>query len=79
MKETWFLACDMQYYLISPLLVYPIWRWRFWGLVPLVALTSASLLANVIVFASNDILMMASPKSFFPFNERYYYIVDNVK
>lgn len=64
MKETWFLACDMQYYLISPLLVYPIWRWGTIGLAPVVALMSASLVANVHTFATNDVDMVPFPKAF---------------
>jgi len=34
MGHAWYLACDMQFYILSPLLIYPIWRWRKlgWGL-----------------------------------------------
>ena len=33
MVETWYLACDMQMYWLSPLFIYPLWRWRKAGLV----------------------------------------------
>ncbi|XP_059352860.1 nose resistant to fluoxetine protein 6-like isoform X2 [Daphnia carinata] len=32
MGETWYLACDMQMFLLSPLFIYPLWRWRRIGL-----------------------------------------------
>jgi peptidoglycan/LPS O-acetylase OafA/YrhL len=31
--ETWYLACDMQMFLISPLFIYPIWRWKKTGVI----------------------------------------------
>jgi peptidoglycan/LPS O-acetylase OafA/YrhL len=31
--ETWYLACDMQMFLISPLFIYPIWRWKRAGII----------------------------------------------
>ncbi|XP_059353377.1 nose resistant to fluoxetine protein 6-like [Daphnia carinata] len=30
--ETWYLACDMQMLWISPLLIYPLWRWKRAGI-----------------------------------------------
>jgi peptidoglycan/LPS O-acetylase OafA/YrhL len=41
---TWYLAVDFQLFLITPLLVYPLWRWRkkfFWFLPVLVVLIMA--------------------------------------
>ena len=64
MKESWYLACDMQYYLISPFLVYPIWRWGWTGLWPLITLLSASLVANVRLYAFNDIIMVPTTENF---------------
>jgi peptidoglycan/LPS O-acetylase OafA/YrhL len=32
MNPTWYLAVDMQLFFVSPLLIYPLWRWRKWGL-----------------------------------------------
>ena len=31
MGQSWYLALDMQLYLVSPLLIYPMWRWRRFG------------------------------------------------
>lgn len=33
MGETWYLACDMQMFLLSPLFIYPLWRWWKIGLI----------------------------------------------
>ncbi|KAK4008049.1 hypothetical protein OUZ56_013206 [Daphnia magna] len=33
MIEAWYLACEMQMFWISPLFVYPLWRWRKTGLI----------------------------------------------
>jgi len=30
--ETWYLACDFQFYILGPLIVYPIWRFRLGGI-----------------------------------------------
>jgi peptidoglycan/LPS O-acetylase OafA/YrhL len=41
---TWYLNVDFQLFLITPLLVYPLWRWRkkfFWFLSVLVVLIMA--------------------------------------
>jgi peptidoglycan/LPS O-acetylase OafA/YrhL len=31
--ESWYLACDMQMFWISPLFIYPLWRWKRAGLI----------------------------------------------
>lgn len=41
MPESWFLAVDMQLFALSPLFIYPIWRWPNKG----PALTLLSILA----------------------------------
>ncbi|CAG7717757.1 unnamed protein product, partial [Allacma fusca] len=28
----WYLADDMQFFLLSPLLIYPLWKWKKTGL-----------------------------------------------
>ena len=57
MGETWSLAVDMQLFLITPFIVYAIWRWRRAGLAILAALTLATLAINVYVFASHNLHM----------------------
>ena len=32
MIQSWYLAADMQLFILSPLFVYPLWRWRRAGL-----------------------------------------------
>ena len=51
MAETWYLANDMQLFLISPLLIYPLWRWKKAGLIWLSFITVGSLTANFVVHA----------------------------
>lgn len=42
--ESWYLANDMQLFLLAPLLIYPIWRWRgkFIWIIPLISISSIS-------------------------------------
>ncbi|CAB3360039.1 Hypothetical predicted protein [Cloeon dipterum] len=43
MFQSWFLACDMHYFLLSPLIIYPLWRWPRPGKVLLFFITSLSI------------------------------------
>jgi len=52
MGVTWYLANDMQFYLISPLLIYPLWRWGIHGVIWIALVTLASLGINIYVFIS---------------------------
>ena len=64
MPETWYLCDDMQYYLISPLLIYPLWRWNNYGLIWIAFLTLASLggiVATYIVDKIPTTLMISRP------------------
>lgn len=51
MGVTWYLANDMQFYLISPLLIYPLWRWGMYGViwVAMIGLASFGITINVFV------------------------------
>ncbi|XP_057365447.1 nose resistant to fluoxetine protein 6-like [Daphnia carinata] len=51
MGETWYIAVDMQLFIIAPLLIYPLWRWKNTGLILLAIVTLATLAANFAVFA----------------------------
>ena len=55
MVETWQLAVDMQYFLVSPFIVYAIWRLQKNGLVIVAALILASIGASVYIFAAHDV------------------------
>jgi peptidoglycan/LPS O-acetylase OafA/YrhL len=52
MDETWYLACDMQMFIVSPLLIWPLWRWRragvAWILLNIVAFTSGIIAVYII-------------------------------
>lgn len=50
MTETWFLANELQLFLISPFLIYPLWRWRKKGLIVLTMTTIVALAGNVAIF-----------------------------
>ena len=52
MQQTWYLAVDMQLFLVSPLFVYSLWRWKKMGLALLVIITLVSLASDFIVYAS---------------------------
>ena len=32
MIEAWYVACDVQMFFISPLFIYPLWRWKRAGI-----------------------------------------------
>jgi peptidoglycan/LPS O-acetylase OafA/YrhL len=61
MGQTWYMDNDMQLFLISPLLIYPLWKWRKPGLVWLFVVLLASLAANFAVFAIFDLPPIALP------------------
>jgi peptidoglycan/LPS O-acetylase OafA/YrhL len=41
MNPTWYIAVDMQLFIVSPLFIYPLWRSRKWGLAWLAAVVLA--------------------------------------
>lgn len=53
--ETWYLACDMQMFWISPLFIYPLWRWKRVGFIWTTLALFAFLAASVAVYVTNDI------------------------
>ena len=54
MFETWYLAVDLQLFLVAPLFVYLLWRWERTGLATLAVFTFILLAANFAVFAFYD-------------------------
>ena len=50
MGETWYLTNDMLLYLLSPLFVYPLWRWKKRGVIWVVFAVLALLSAGVAVW-----------------------------
>ena len=62
MVEAWYLACDMQMFWLSPLLVYPLWKWRKVGLIWVLFCLFVLLGASTIPFITIPDLL---PTSFF--------------
>ena len=60
MGQVWYLALDMQLFIIAPLFIYLIWRWNKWGLLFLLAFTLASIGANFAIFGVYDNLLPTS-------------------
>lgn len=56
MSESWYLACDMQMFWLSPLFIYPLWKWRKVG--PLLVILSLFIFLGVttIPFIVYDLL-----------------------
>lgn len=54
MFQSWYLAADTQLFVLAPLIVYPLWRWRRWGLSALVALLTVSVLVPMLVTVVYD-------------------------
>ena len=49
MGQTWYLAIDMQLFIISPIFVYLLWRSPFSGLICLILTNIVSITANLVV------------------------------
>ncbi|XP_032794832.2 nose resistant to fluoxetine protein 6 [Daphnia magna] len=56
MGQTWYLEVDMQLFVVAPLFVYPLWRWRKVGLVWLATVTMACLASIFAAYAVYDLL-----------------------
>ncbi|KAG8224790.1 hypothetical protein J437_LFUL002235 [Ladona fulva] len=50
MFQSWYIACDMHYFLIAPLIIFPLWRWKNWkGKIPLATVVIASIIIPFII------------------------------
>lgn len=56
MGQTWYLEVDMQLFVVAPLFIYPLWRWRKVGLVWLATVTMACLASIFAAYAVYDLL-----------------------
>ncbi|XP_071445546.1 nose resistant to fluoxetine protein 6-like [Hetaerina americana] len=43
MFQSWYVTCDMHFFLMAPLLVYPLWRWPRYGRIVLFLVTLVSI------------------------------------
>lgn len=56
MPDTWYLAVDMQLFLLSPIFIYPLWRWPSKFGLPIVFLgLTAPALYSMIIYLKWDI------------------------
>lgn len=61
MIESWSLACDMQMFWISPLFIYPLWRWKKAGLLWTVVCLFVFLGYSTVVFFVHDLPISLTP------------------
>ena len=54
--ESWYLACDMQMFWLSPLFIYPIWRWKKTGVIWTAICLFVFLGASATVFIVYDLI-----------------------
>jgi len=54
MGETWYLANDIQMYIISPLFIYPLWRWNQRGVIWVLFCLSILLSTSVVLWTIYD-------------------------
>lgn len=64
MFQSWYLATDTQLFILAPLILYPLWKWRRMGVTALSMLAIASILIPLITTYIND----ADP-TFLPYAE----------
>ncbi len=48
--HSWYLAADMQLFILSPLFIYPLWRWRRAGLAWAIFVLTSIIIAIGILF-----------------------------
>lgn len=61
MEQTWYLALDMQLFILSPLFIYLLWRRKSIGLALLAFVFVATIGANFAVFAVFDLMPTVMP------------------
>lgn len=61
MEQTWYLALDMQLFLLAPLFVYLLWRKTNIGLAALAFVLLGTIGANFAVFAVFDLMPTVMP------------------
>lgn len=64
MFQSWYLAADTQLFVLAPLVLYPLWRWRKWGISLLVSL----IIISIIVPLMQTLVQNADP-SLLPYAE----------
>ncbi|KAJ6640289.1 Nose resistant to fluoxetine protein 6 [Pseudolycoriella hygida] len=54
MFQSWYLAADTQLFILAPIVLYPLWKYRRFGYILLTILTFVSILIPLFVTYSND-------------------------
>ena len=54
MPATWYLANDMQFFLISPIILYPLWKFPFFGLAAAFAWLVAGTVIPMVIVSTKD-------------------------
>lgn len=53
--ESWYIANDMQFFILSPLFAFLLWKWNMVGIIVLGAASLASILAPGIVIGTEGL------------------------
>jgi peptidoglycan/LPS O-acetylase OafA/YrhL len=61
MEQTWYLALDMQLFIVSPLVIYLLWRVKKIGMALLLFLFIGTIAANFAIFAVYDLMPAVMP------------------
>lgn len=61
MEQTWYLALDMQLFILSPLFIYMLWRRKNIGLALLAFVFLGTIGANFAIFAVFDLMPTIMP------------------
>lgn len=61
MEQTWYLALDMQLFIVAPLVIYLLWRKANFGLAVLFFFFIGTIAANFTIFAVFDLMPTVMP------------------
>lgn len=54
MFQSWYLAADTQLFILAPLVLYPMWKYRKFGFVLITTLTFVSIVIPLFITYAND-------------------------
>ncbi|XP_059617661.1 nose resistant to fluoxetine protein 6-like [Phlebotomus argentipes] len=76
MFQSWYLATDTQLFILAPLLLYPLWRWRKVGVYLFAASATVSVLIPFVVTYVNNLdpTFLAFAEEITDLSENYYFI-----
>ncbi|GAB0098061.1 nose resistant to fluoxetine protein 6 [Sergentomyia squamirostris] len=76
MFQSWYLATDTQLFILAPLLLYPLWRWRKVGVYLFAAAATVSVLIPFVVTYVNNLdpTFLAYAEEITDLSQNYYFI-----